>query len=126
MGGTIEMQSVFRYKHLQFADKHQLRALWNKDIVRCLDKGVRQVLARLFGSTNDFVSVLVPLQEETSADIFREFNILHLKYFNVKTKRWLKVTHLFKINKHILTLHFSDLKIFLVSVFQLPSTSAVP
>lgn len=34
------------------------------------------MLAGLFDSTKDFVSVPVPLQEEASADIFREFNIL--------------------------------------------------
>lgn len=120
MGSTIEMQSVFYYKHLLFVDKHQLRGLRNKGIVRCLDKGVKQVRARLFSSTKDFVSVLVPLEGEANADIFREFNIVHLKYFNVKIRILLKIIHSFEINKFIFDYGFFKPKdFFLVSVFKL-------
>lgn len=75
------------------------------------------MLARLFSSTKDFVSVLVPLEEEANADIFREFNIVHLKYFNVKIRRLLKIIHSFEIYKFIFDYGFFKPKNFFWCLF---------
>lgn len=63
------------------------------------------MLVRLFVSTNDFVNVLVPIQEKVSTDIFGKLNILHFKHFNVKIRRLVKITLLFK-KKYFLALDF--------------------